>query len=225
MLCDYIIDNRNKDYILDLLNKVHQWIRQSPVKEVVELYETMGCQVPGYYRLYNNQTEMIEPGEVPKIVEMVKMHPTYRMNENILRALFFDLGATPDIDFIIKQGYIGLAIKLYDANSKFDWSVYTEDLVDNMEKFPIIEDLLKTIHPQNILKYGKNISKFPWITHKDMVDFFEKRDDGTTCPICLDDITNARASVSTACGHAFHYECFSRVSNKNSCPMCRQNPI
>lgn len=225
MLCDYLLDNRNKQCIIDLLNRVHVWIRQSPVKEVVELYETMDCEVPGYYRLLNNQIDMIKPDEVPEIAEMIKKHSSYRISEGVLRALFFDLDAKPDIDFTIKQGYMGLALDLYDGDMEIDWSNYTEDLVDNMENFPIIEHLLKTIPPQNLLKYGKNISKFTWITHKDMIDYFHSKDDGTVCPICLDDITGAKASISTACGHKFHYDCFSGVTNKHSCPMCRQNPL
>ena len=225
MLCDYLLDNRNKDCIVNLLDKVHAWIRPSPVKEVVELYEAMDCDVPGYYRLLNGQVDMIEPNEVPNVVEMIKKHPSYRMSEGVLRSLFFDLDAKPDIDFVLKQGYMELALDLYDGDTEFDWSKYTEDLVDNLGNFPIIEHLLKTIPPQNLLKYGKNISKFTWITQKDMIDYFQSNDDGTVCPICLDDITGAKASISTACGHKFHYDCFSRVANKHSCPMCRQNPL
>ena len=50
--------------------------------------------------------------------------------------------------------------------------------------------------------------------------------DETTCPICLEELTDCNKLVS-ACGHQFHANCIIKMSmtttnaNKNKCPCCR----
>lgn len=51
------------------------------------------------------------------------------------------------------------------------------------------------------------------------------------CPICFDTITAATGSVTTSCGHTFHFKCLNHWYYKQqneditwSCPCCRKEP-
>jgi hypothetical protein len=52
------------------------------------------------------------------------------------------------------------------------------------------------------------------------------------CPICFDTITSSTGSVTTSCGHTFHFKClntwyYKQIQNedaKESCPCCRKEP-
>ena len=49
---------------------------------------------------------------------------------------------------------------------------------------------------------------------------FQELKDHSTCPVCLDDLFNARV---TPCGHYYHPSCLRRcLSISNLCPMCKQ---
>ena len=98
------------------------------------------------------------------------------------------------------------------------------DLVDIYDEIPQVEAILKTVDIQTILKNGKNISKFSWITHDHMEKFFDNRGDDT-CAICLGSLNENQAIIKTACNHTFHYKCFGQVRDKSACPLCRQDPF
>lgn len=47
------------------------------------------------------------------------------------------------------------------------------------------------------------------------------RDNGMTCPVCLESIEESR--WITVCGHAFHHACLRHwLRTHTSCPMCRE---
>lgn len=85
----------------------------------------------------------------------------------------------------------------------------------------------KLIHIYRIYFYG--------IISKDTVSRMSKsvikplfavvvKEEGDTCPICMDPIRSRRKIHTTSCDHSFHLTCFRRL-NSTKCPCCREDQI
>ena len=224
LICLCMIDSSGVtcQIVTSLLDEYHPWVYRSPVKLIVELYEVIDLEVPDFLRLANLQPELVK-GDPNHIMVMLETHDI-QITENMLKLLYRDMGAEADIHKIMEYGYTRLAVELYDPSKNIDWSQYVSDLVDIYDEIPQVEAILKTVDIQTILKNGKNISKFSWITHDHMEKFFDNRGDDT-CAICLGSLNENQAIIKTACNHTFHYKCFGQVRDKSACPLCRQDPF
>ena len=224
MICLCLIDSSGDTchIVRGLLDKYHPWVYRSPVRLIVELYELLDLEVPDFLCIANLQPELVK-GDPNHIMVMLETHDI-QITENMLKLLYRDIGAAADIPKIMEYGYTQLAVELYDPSKNVNWSQYVSELVDIYDEMPQVEEILKTLDIQTILKNGKNISKFSWITHDHMEKFFDNKDDDT-CAICLGSLTENQAVIKTVCNHTFHYKCFRQVRDKSACPLCRQDPF
>ena len=224
LICLCLIDDSDvtSRIIRELLDEYHPWVYRSPVKLIVELYELIDLEVPDFLRLANMQPELVK-GNPNHIMVMLESHDI-QITENMLKLLYRDMGAEADIPLVMEYGYTRLAVELYDPEKNVNWSQYVSELVDIYDEMPQVEAILKTLDIQTILKNGKNISKFSWITHDHMEKFFDNMGNDT-CAICLGSLTENQAIIKTVCNHTFHYKCFRQVRDKSACPLCRQNPF
>jgi hypothetical protein len=197
----------------------------SPAGDMVELYDLLGIQVPDYYRVLNNQPELVQ-GNPNHILGMLETTGA-EITEPILETIYVSLKAIPDIPKLMEYGCTKLAVELYDTNQKVDWKLYISEIAELYDELPAVAHILKTIDTQEILKVGKHISKMSWITHSDMKEFFDNgTDTSNSCAICLGELSGCGdATIKTKCNHSFHYNCFGKIQDKSSCPLCRQQPV
>lgn len=226
MICEV---NINRNYpvsrmLMSMINNLHGWIWNNSNQKIFELFSVMRLQdIPDEYYLKRGDVVPIDdPADTFSRLK-IKNYVT----ENILRIFLLNFPKSVPLNDIISEGSIGLAIEHYDPESNFSWAPYAAQLVNMLDDSPGVLQILKTIDTNILLRNGKNISKMPWIKSQDMVKYFkdlELRED-SCCVICLDNISEIDAQVKTRCGHVYHYECFTKIPNKFSCPMCRQQML